>query len=140
MRSLAAAVALVTLLSCASGTQGPRSLNVQLFEQRGFNRAISVQGQHAFVVRITNRSEESVTIDSISLSSFSNQLTLYNADQMVGQALEPGQTADFPMFVDVQVLPQTRIYVIDSLSVAVTCTSSSKGDFTESSSQSVTAM
>jgi hypothetical protein len=140
MRYLAATVALVTLLGCASGTQGPRSFNVQLFEHRGFNRAVSVQGQHAFIVRITNRSEESVTIDSISLSSFSNQLTLYNADQMVGQALEPGQTADFPMFVDVQVLPQTRIYVIDSLNVAVTCTSSSKGDFTESSSQSVTAM
>jgi hypothetical protein len=101
---------------------------------------MSVAGQHAFIIRLTNRSQESVIVNSISLSSFSNQLTLYNADQTVGQSLEPGQTADFPMYVDVAVLPQTRIYVIDSLDVAVSCTSPLKGDFTESSSQSVAGM
>lgn len=98
---------------------------------------MTVQGQHAFMIRITNRSDESLMIDSISLSSFSNQITLYNGDQSVGQALESGQTADFPMFVDVAAAPQARIYTIDSLDVTVACTSPSRGEFTESSNQPV---
>lgn len=137
MRALAAAVVLVTLLSCASGTQGPKVLSVQVFEQRARQRAVSVAGQHVFRIRVTNQSEEAVSIDSISLSSFSNQITIHNADQIFGETIEPGQTSDFPMFVDVTAVSTNYVYTIDTMDVAITCHSPSKGNFTESGSHSV---
>lgn len=137
MRLPKAAVALVTLMSCASGTQGPKVLSVQVFEQRPRQRAVSVAGQHVFRIRVTNQSEEAVSIDSISLSSFSNQITIHNGDQVFGETIEPGQTSDFPMFVDVTAVSTTYMYTIDSIDVAITCHSTSKGTFTESGSHSV---
>ena len=137
MRNAIAAVALVTLVSCASGTQGPKVLSVQVFEARSRGRSVSVAGQHAFRIRVTNQSEEAVSIDSISLSSFSNQITIHNGDQIFGETLEPGQTSDFPMFVDVTVVPGSHMYTIDSIDVAITCHSSARGSFTESGSYTV---
>ena len=137
MRLLAAAVALVTLASCASQTQGPKVLSVQVFEQRSRGRAVSVAGQHAFRIRVTNQSDEAVSIDSISLGSFSNQITFQNADQVFQEILESGQTSDFPMWVDVSAAPMAYVYTIDSLDVAITCHSTATGTFTESGSYSV---
>jgi hypothetical protein len=137
MRTLAAAVTLVTLVSCASGTQGPKALGVQVFEARSRNRAVSVEGQHAFRIRITNRSEEAVSIDSISLSSFSNEIQFHNADQIFQEVLEPSQTSDFPMFVDITAAPMNHAYSIDTVDVAITCHSSARGNFTESGSHAV---
>ena len=137
MRVLMAAVALITLVSCASGTQGPRVLSVQVFEQRSHSRGVSVQGQHLFRVRVTNQSEEAVSIDSISLGSFSNQIQFQNADQVFQEIIEPGQTGDFPMWVEVMASSASRIYTIDSIDVAITCHSTAKGTFTESGSHTV---
>ena len=137
MRTLAATVALVTLISCASGTQGPRVLSVQVFEARSQGRSVSIAGQHAFRVRVTNQSEEAVSIDSISLSSFSNEITIHNGDSIFGEIIEAGQTSDFPMFVDVTAVPMSHIYTIDSIDVAITCHSTSRGTFTESGNHSV---
>jgi hypothetical protein len=139
MRLRIAAVALVTLVSCATGTQGPKVLSVQVFEARSQRRSVSAAGQHAFRIRVTNQSEEAVSIDSISLSSFSNQITIHNGDQIFGETLEPGQTSDFAMFVDVTVVPGSHMYTIDSIDVAITCHSTAKGNFTESGSHSVAA-
>jgi hypothetical protein len=138
MRLLAATVALVTLASCASQTQGPKVLSVQVFEQRSRGRAVTVAGQHAFQIRVTNQSDEAVSIDSISLSSFSNQITLQSADQVFQEILESGQTSDFPMWVDVTAAPMAQIYTIDSIDVAITCHTSAKGTFTETGSHNVT--
>ncbi len=139
MRYLAATVALVTLVSCASGTQGPKVLSVQVFEQRARQqqRTVTAAGSHIFRIRVTNQSEEAVSIDSISLSSFSNQITIHNGDQVFGEVIESGQTSDFPMFVDVTADSMSRIYTIESIDVAITCHSPSKGTFTESGSHSV---
>jgi len=138
MRVLAAAVVLVTLVSCASQTQGPKVLSVQLFEQRSQSgRAISVAGQHAFRVRVTNQSDEAVSIDSISLGTFSNQITFQNADQVFQEILESGQTSDFPMWVDITAAPMAHVYAIDTIDVAITCHTTAKGTFTESGSHSV---
>jgi hypothetical protein len=138
MRLLASAVALVTLASCASQAQGPKVLSVQVFEQRSQSgRSISVAGQHAFRVRVTNQSDEAVSIDSISLSSYSNQITIQNADQVFQEILESGQTSDFPMWVEVSASPMAHVYTIDSIDVAITCHTTAKGTFTESGSHSV---
>jgi len=138
MRLPAAAVALVTLLSCASGTQGPKVLAVQVFEARPRQqRGQSVAGQHVFRIRVTNQSEEAVSIDSISLSSFSNQITIHNGDQVFGEVIESGQTSDFPMFVDVTAVSMNYVYSIDTIDVAITCHTSSRSSFTESGSHSV---
>jgi hypothetical protein len=137
MRMVAATVALVTLLSCASGTQGPKVLSVQVFEQRARQRSVSVAGQHVFRVRVTNLSEEAVSIDAISLSSFSNQITIHNGDQVFGEVIESGQTSDFPMFVDVTAVSTNYVYTIDTIDVAITCHTSSRSSFTESGSHSV---
>ena len=140
MRMLAATVALVTLASCASQTQGPKVLSVQVFEQRSpSGRAVSIAGQHAFRVRVTNQSDEAVSIDSISLSSYSNQITIQNADQVFQEILESGQTSDFPMWVDVTAPPMAYVYTIDSIDVAITCHTTAKGTFTESGSHNVVA-
>jgi hypothetical protein len=137
MRALAATVTLITLVSCASGPQGPKALAVQVFEARGRSRAMSVEGQHAFRIRIMNQSEEAVSIDSISLSSFSNEIQFHNADQIFQEVLEPGQISDFPMFVDITAGPMNHAYSIDTVDVAVTCHSSTRGNFTESGSHAV---
>jgi hypothetical protein len=139
MRLVAATVALVTLAGCASQTQGPKVLSVQVFEQRSRGRAASVVGQHAFRIRVTNQSDEAVSIDSISVSSFSNQITLQSADQVFQEILESGQTSDFPMWVDVSAAPRAQIYTIDSIDVAITCHTTAKGSFTETGNHSVTA-
>jgi len=111
---------------------------VQVFEQRSQSgRAVSVAGQHAFRVRVTNQSDEAVSIDSISLSSYSNQITIQNADQVFQEILESGQTSDFPMWVDVTAPPMAYVYTIDSIDVAITCHTTAKGTFTESGSHSV---
>jgi len=111
---------------------------VQVFEQRPRQqRVLSVAGQHAFRIRVMNQSEEAVSIDSISLSSFSNEITIQNGDQVFGEILESGQTNDFPMWVDVTAVPMAHIYTIDSIDVAITCHSTSRGTFTESGSHSV---
>ena len=114
-------------------------LSVQVFEsrQRQQQRAVTAAGSHVFRIRVTNQSEEAVSIDSISLSSFSNQITIHNGDQIFGEVIEPGQTSDFPMFVDVTADSMSRIYTIDSIDVSITCHSTSKGTFTESGSHSV---
>jgi hypothetical protein len=140
MRLLATAVALVTLVSCASQTQGPKVLSVQVFEQRSQGgRPVSVAGQHAFLVRVTNQSDEAVSIDSITLSSYSNQITIQDAGQVFQEILESGQTSDFPMWVTVSAAPMARIYTIDSIDVAITCHTTAKGTFTESGSHNVVA-
>ena len=138
MRLFAATVALVTLASCASQTQGPKVLSVQVFEQRSRGRAVTVAGQHVFRIRVTNQSDEAVSIDSISLSSFSNQITLQSADQVFQEILESGQTSDFPMWIDVTAAPMAQIYTIDSIDVAITCHTTAKGTFTETGNHSVT--
>ena len=140
MRMLAAAVTVVTLVSCASGTHGPKALAVQVFEARArleSPRPRTVEGGHAFRIRVTNQSEETVTIDSISLGSFSNEMTFHNADLIVEETLEPGQTTDIAMFVDVTLVAMSHMYAIDSVDVAITCHSSVRGNFTESGSHTV---
>jgi hypothetical protein len=139
MRLAAATVALVTLAGCASQTQGPKMLSVQVFEHRRLQqgRVVTVEGQHSFRIRVTNQSEEAVSIDSISLSSFSNEIQLQNADQIFQEILEPGQTNDFPMWVEIATVSMSHIYAIDSIDVAITCHTTAKGTFTETGSHSV---
>ena len=141
MRRVTCAVALLTLIGCASHSQ-PRVLAVEVFEGRpqahALNRA-TAEGAHIFRIRVTNQSEEAVWIDMISLESFSNEIRFYNADQTVSEILEPGQTSDFPMSVDVQLVPMSHVYTIDSLDVAITCHTSTRKSFTEKSEHSVKA-
>src|SRR5437764_7730412 len=98
MRTAAAAVVLLALVTCASQPGAPRSLLVNVLEQRGHARPTSVEGQHAFHVRITNKSDEAVSIDSISLASVTNLLQFHDGDQIVGETIEPAQTADFQIW------------------------------------------
>ena len=138
MRPVAAAVILVALASCASQTQ-PRVLSVQVFEQRerNRNRTVSVEGQHAFHVRITNQAEEAVTIDAISLTPVSNLVQFHDGDQIIGETIESGQTADFQIWITVTAQPINYVYTIDAIDVAVTCHSASKGNFTERGNHTV---
>jgi hypothetical protein len=131
------AVTLVTLVGCASSTQ-QRMLKVAVFEQRGRYRAPSVQGQHAFMVALTNQSEEAVWVDSISLRPQTNQLQFSEGDQVVNDVLEPQETKDFTLFVNVMTTANSYIYSIESVDVVVTCHTSARGSFTETTPQSVT--
>src|SRR6266566_5621666 len=100
MRELATAVTLIALVSCASQSQ-PRLLDVQVFEQRPRTRAASLEGQHAFHIRITNHSEEALTVEAISLTPASNLIQFHDGDQIVGETIEPGQTADLNVWITV---------------------------------------
>ncbi|HUJ12446.1 MAG TPA: hypothetical protein VL284_01545 [Thermoanaerobaculia bacterium] len=139
MRRTAALLLLVTLAACASNAR-PRALAMQVFEQRGRYRAMSVAGQHAFAVRITNRSEETISVDAISLNPSTTSLQFSNSDQTVGLLLESGETQDVSMFVDVQGVAGSPISEIDFVDVSVTCHSPQRGTFTETQSCSVASV
>jgi len=132
-------VALLTLAAC--GSSQPRILAVQVFEARPQGHApnfvSTAEGQHVFRVRVTNQSGASVYIDSISIESFSSEMQFRNSDLAVNQTLEPGETQDFAVSVDVTLVPKSHIYVIDSVDVAIACRTSEGKSFTEKANYSV---
>ena len=136
MHRLLVAAALITLAACASQSQ-PRMLAVEVFEARPNTRPTTAEGTHFFQIRVTNHSEEAVWIDVISLESFSNEIHFHNADHTFQEILEPGETQDFPMQVDVSLVPVTHVYTIDSLDVAITCHTNTRKSFTEKCEHSV---
>jgi hypothetical protein len=137
MRVAAAAVAVLLIAGCASQPRAPRSLSVQVFEARRRTTSTSVAGQHVFHVRVTNQSNEAVSIDAISVAPQSNVVQFHDSDHIIGETIESGQTADYQLWITVTAQPMNYVYTIDSVDVAVTCHSSSKGNFTESGSHTV---
>jgi len=140
MRHATLAVAIVVLAAC--GSSQPRFLAVQVFEARAravgrTNSVSTAEGSHVFRVRATNQSTETVYIESISLESFSNEMQFRNRDLAVNQILEPGQTEDFEVLVDVSLVPYSHIYQIDTVDVVITLHTNTQKAFTEKSNQSV---
>ena len=122
--------AAILLAGCASTSQ-PRSFAVQVFEQRGQYRQSSVSGQHAFMVRLTNRSEESIGLDSLSVEPQTTSVQFYENEQAVDDIIEPGETRDFTMWVSVNAVSMNYVYTIDSVDVIVAGHSATRGNFTE---------
>jgi hypothetical protein len=138
VRRITLILSLVLVASCASQTQ-PRMFSAQVFEQRGTYRATSVNGQHAFMVRLTNQSGESVGVDSVSLEPQTTSLQFYENEQAVDDIIEPGETRDFTMWVSVNAVAMNYVYTIDSVDVIVTAHSAARGNFSERQICTVTA-
>lgn len=138
MRALTACVILLSIAGCASQTQ-PRSFSVQVFEQRGRQRAAGVNGQHAFVVRIMNRSEEPVAVDSVQIDPQSTSLQFYENAQAIDEMMQPGEMRDIPMWISVNAVSMNYVYGIDSVDVAIAARSAAKGSFTERTASQVIA-
>jgi uncharacterized membrane protein len=130
MRRITLILVLLLVASCASQTQ-PKAFSAQVFEQRGTYRATSVSGQHAFMVRLANRSGESISVDSVSLEPQTTSLQFYENEQAVDDIIEPGETRDFTMWISVNAVAMSYVYTIDSVDVVVTAHSATRGNFTE---------
>jgi hypothetical protein len=115
---------------CASGTQA-RSFDAQVYEQRGRYVARNVNGEHLFVVRITNRSQEAIVVDSVELDSQTTSLQFYQNAVAVDDTLQPGETRDLNMVISVNAVSLNYITSIDSIDVSITARSASRGEFTE---------
>ena len=130
VRQFVTILALLLVTSCASQTQ-PKDLAVQVFERRGRVHPTSVNGQHLFLVRVTNQSGESVNIDSIEIDPQTTSLQFYENQAAVDDILEPGQTRDITMWINVNAVAMSYIYTIDSVDVVISGRTSTRGNFTE---------
>ena len=128
-----AVLILILASACASGDSKQHGLRVDVFEQRG--QRITMTGQHAYIVRVSNISAEPIELESIHLAPAGvTDYTFEDAMETIGDVVSPGESREYPMFVTIVAQGRSSTQFtsnIDSVSVTISCRSDS-GNFVDS--------
>jgi hypothetical protein len=131
-----AVLILLLFAGCASSSQPREQLfAIEVLEQQPVRQRAPLLGPHAYIVRVRNVSEQTITIQAVRLDLVGiSEFELQDNQQSLGTILEPGGTTDFNMFVTVvtsgRAVPNYSA-IIDSLRVTLAC-HGDRGNFSES--------
>jgi len=131
-----AVLILLLFAGCASSSP-PREkvFAIEVVEQQPLRQRAPLLGPHAYIVRVRNVSEQTITMEAVRIDLVGiSDFELQDNQRSLGTVLEPGGTIDVNMFVTVvtsgRAVPNYQA-IIDSLRVTLAC-HGDRGNFSES--------